>query len=43
MLPDGVDREKIAADIAKGVLTISMPKTAKAKEAEQKIEVKAAA
>ena len=42
-LPDGVDREKIAADFAKGVLTITMPKTAKAKEAEKKIEVKAAA
>ncbi len=42
-LPDGVDRDKVAADFAKGVLTISMPKTAKAKEAEKKIEVKAAA
>jgi HSP20 family protein len=42
-LPEGVDRDKIAADFAKGVLTISMPKTAKAKEAEKKIEVKAAA
>ena len=42
-LPDGVDRDKIAADFSKGVLTISMPKTAKAKEAEKKIEVKAAA
>jgi len=42
-LPEGVDREKITADFAKGVLTIGMPKTAKAKEAEKKIEVKAAA
>jgi len=42
-LPDGVDRDKIAADFSKGVLTISMPKTAKAKEAAKKIEVKAAA
>lgn len=42
-LPDGVDRDKITADFAKGVLTITMPKTAKAKEAEKKIEVKAAA
>lgn len=41
-LPDGVDREKIAADFAKGVLTITMPKTAKAKESQKKIEVKAA-
>jgi HSP20 family protein len=30
-LPDGVDREKIAADFSKGVLTVTMPKTAKAK------------
>lgn len=42
-LPNGVDREKIAADFAKGVLTITMPKTAKAKESQKKIEVKAAA
>jgi HSP20 family protein len=42
-LPDGVDRDKIAADFAKGVLTVTMPKTAKAKDAEKKIEVKAAA
>ena len=42
-LPEGVDRDKISADFAKGVLTISMPKTAKAKEAAKKIEVKAAA
>ena len=41
-LPDGVDRDKISADFAKGVLTITMPKTAKAKEAAKKIEVKAA-
>jgi HSP20 family protein len=42
MLPDGVDRDKIAADFAKGVLTISMPKTTKAKDSSKKIEVKAA-
>jgi len=41
-LPDGVDRDKVSADFTKGVLTISMPKTAKAKEAEKKMEVKAA-
>jgi HSP20 family protein len=41
-LPDGVDRDKISADFAKGVLTITMPKTAKAKEAAKKIAVKAA-
>ena len=42
-LPDGVDRDKITATFAKGVLTVSMPKTAKAKESEKKIEVKATA
>jgi HSP20 family protein len=42
-VPENVDRDKIAADFAKGVLTISMPKTAKAMEQQKKIEVKAAA
>lgn len=42
-VPEGVDREKIAADFSKGVLTITMPKTAKAVEQQKKIEVKAAA
>ena len=42
-VPEGVDRNKIAADFSKGVLTISMPKTAKAVEQQKKIEVKAAA
>jgi HSP20 family molecular chaperone IbpA len=41
MLPDGVDRDKIAADFAKGVRIINMPKTARAKESSKKIEVKA--
>ncbi len=43
LLPDGVDRDKIGADFAKGVLTITMPKTAKAQAEQKKIEVKAAA
>jgi HSP20 family protein len=42
-VPENVDRDKIAADFAKGVLTITMPKTAKAVEQQKKIEVKAAA
>ena len=42
-VPEGVDRDKVTADFAKGVLTIVMPKTTKAKEAEKKIEVKVAA
>ena len=42
-VPEGVDRDKIAADFSKGVLTLTMPKTAKAVEQQKKIEVKAAA
>ena len=42
-VPDGVDRDKIAADFSKGVLTITMPKSAKAVEQQKKIEVKAGA
>ncbi len=41
-VPEGVDREKIAADFSKGVLTITMPKTANAVEQQKKIEVKTA-
>ena len=40
-LPDGVDRDKIAADMAKGVLTVKLPKTAQGQN-RKKIEVKAA-
>ena len=42
-LPDGVDRDKISAAVSKGVLTITLPKTAEAQKSQQKIEVKAAA
>lgn len=41
-MPEGVDADKISADLAKGVLTISLPKTAQAQK-QHKIEVKAAA
>ena len=41
-LPQGVDADKIAADLAKGVLTITLPKTAEAQKQAKKIEVKAA-
>jgi HSP20 family protein len=41
-LPDGVDANKIAATIKKGVLTVTLPKTAEAQKPEKKIEVKAA-
>lgn len=41
-LPDGVDRDKITADFAKGVLTVTLPKTTEAQKQQKKIEVKAA-
>jgi len=41
MLPEGVDREKIAASVANGVLTVTLPKTPQAKP--KAIEVKATA
>lgn len=41
-LPDGVDREKIAASFANGVLTVTLPKTVEAQKQQKKIEVKAA-
>ncbi len=41
-LPDTVDRDHLAADFSKGVLTITLPKKAEAQKAEKKIEVKAA-
>jgi HSP20 family protein len=42
VLPDGVDRDKIAASLSKGVLTVTLPKSAEAQKQEKKIEVKAA-
>ena len=41
-LPDGVDTDKIEASFKKGVLTVTLPKTAEAKKAEKKITVKVA-
>ena len=40
-IPDGVDRDKIAAQFSKGVLTLTLPKSAEAQKASKKIEVKA--
>ena len=40
-LPSSVDRDKISADFSKGVLTITLPKTADAQKQPKKIEVKA--
>lgn len=42
VLPDGIDRDKIEASFNKGVLTVSLPKTAAARKPEKKISVKAA-
>ena len=39
-LPDGVDADKAAAKFAKGVLTVTLPKTEKAKKQQRKIEIK---
>jgi len=41
-LPASVDRGKIAADFSKGVLTITLPKTAAMQQQQKKIEIKSA-
>ncbi|ATQ68678.1 MULTISPECIES: Hsp20/alpha crystallin family protein [Methylosinus] len=41
-LPEDVDKEKIAATFAKGVLTVRLPKSATAQKPEKVISVKAA-
>ena len=40
-LPEGVDRDKIAATFQKGVLTLTLPKTAEARRGKRKIAIKA--
>lgn len=40
-LPEGIDREKIAAEFSKGVLTLTLPKTPAAQQQQKTIEVKA--
>jgi HSP20 family protein len=40
-LPEGVDRDKIAAQFSKDVLTITLPKTPHAQQQQKRIEVKA--
>lgn len=42
LVPDGVDREKISAEVAKGVLTVTLPKTEAARIPAKKIDVKSA-
>ncbi|UJW76283.1 Hsp20/alpha crystallin family protein [Rhizobium sp. SL42] len=41
-LPDGIDRDKIEATFSKGLLSVTLPKTAEAVSSEKKIEIKAA-
>jgi HSP20 family protein len=41
-LPANVDRDKIVAEFSKGVLTVTLPKSAEAQKQQKKIEVKAA-
>jgi len=41
-LPSSIDRNKVAADFSKGVLTITLPKTAEAQKPQKKIEVRSA-
>ena len=41
-LPDGVERDKIEANFSKGVLKVTLPKTATAQVPEKKIAVKSA-
>jgi len=41
-VPEGVDSNKIEATFTKGVLTVTLPKSAEAQKAEKKIAVKAA-
>ena len=40
-VPENIDTDKINAGFKKGVLTITLPKSAEAQKAEKKIEVKA--
>jgi HSP20 family molecular chaperone IbpA len=40
-MPDGVDLDKVDASFKKGVLTVTLPKTAETQKAEKKITVKA--
>jgi HSP20 family protein len=41
-LPPGVNRDKISSELVKGVLTVTLPKTAEAQKPHKKIEVKSA-
>ena len=42
-MPPGVDADAVSADLANGVLTVTLPKTPEAKQKERKVDVKSAA
>jgi HSP20 family protein len=42
-LPETIDRNRITVDLSKGVLTITLPKSAAAQKPAKKVEIKAAA
>ena len=42
-LPEGIDHDRITATMKKGVLVVTLPKTAEAQKPKKKIEVKSAA
>ena len=42
-LPEGVDRDHVDANFAKGVLTVTLPKTPAAQKETKKVEIKSAA
>ncbi len=39
-IPDGVDRDKLSAEFAKGILTITLPKKPEAQKPQKRIEIK---
>jgi HSP20 family protein len=41
-LPAGIDRDRIEAGFSKGILTVTLPKTADAQQSERKVDIKAA-
>ena len=41
-IPEGVNRDAIAAEFSKGILTVTLPKSTEAQKRQKKIEIKAA-
>lgn len=42
-LPTGIDADKVSAEFTNGVLTVTLPKSAEAKQKERKVEIRSAA